>query len=53
MGIAFVVEDHHLPRVPGTIILEEDVAHSETVTGDLKHGTGKNAHIYRAYSSAF
>jgi MFS family permease len=41
-----MLEDHHhLLRVPGTVILEEDVAHSETVTGDLKHGTGKNAHI--------
>lgn len=45
MGVGFVLEDHHLPRVPGTVILEEDVAHSETVTGDLKHGTGKNAHV--------
>jgi MFS family permease len=45
MGVGFVLEDHHLPKVPGTVILEEDIAHSETVTGDLKHGTGKNAHI--------
>ncbi|PMD33977.1 MFS general substrate transporter [Hyaloscypha variabilis F] len=46
MGVGFVLEDHsNLPRVPGTVILEEDVAHSETVTGDLKHGTGRNAHI--------
>jgi MFS family permease len=45
MVFGFVLEDHNLPRVPGTVILEEDVAHSETVTGDLKHGTGKNAHI--------
>ena len=45
MGVGFVLEDHHLPKVPGTVILEEDVAHSETVTGDLKHGTGKNANI--------
>jgi MFS family permease len=44
-GVGFVLEDHHLPKVPGTVILEEDVAHSETVTGDLKHGTGKNANI--------
>ncbi|PMD51515.1 MFS general substrate transporter [Hyaloscypha bicolor E] len=45
MGVGFVLDDHHLPKVPGTVILEEDVAHSETVTGDLKHGRGKNAHI--------
>jgi hypothetical protein len=46
MGVGFVLEDHsNLPRVPGTVILEEDVAHSETVTGDLKHGTGRNTHV--------
>jgi MFS family permease len=45
MGNGFILEDRHLPRVPGTVILEEDVAHSENVTGALKHGTGRNAHI--------
>ncbi|KAH6720575.1 MFS transporter-like protein [Leptodontidium sp. 2 PMI_412] len=45
MGAGFVLEDHHLPRVPGTVILEEEQAHSENVTGNLKHGTGKNAHV--------
>lgn len=48
MGAFFVLEDHHLPRVPGTVILEEDVAHSETITGALKHGTGRNSHIVLA-----
>ena len=45
MGVGFILEDNHLAHVPGTIILEEDVAHSETVTGDLKHGTGRNSHV--------
>jgi MFS family permease len=45
MGAGFVLDDHHLPRVPGTVILEEDVAHSEAATGNLRHGTGRNAHI--------
>ncbi|KAF4634329.1 hypothetical protein G7Y89_g3774 [Cudoniella acicularis] len=41
----FVLDDHKLPRVPGTAILNEENAHSETVTGELKHGTGKYSHI--------
>ncbi|KAG9239730.1 serine/threonine kinase 16 [Amylocarpus encephaloides] len=45
MGAFFVLEDHRLAKVPGTVILEEDVAHSETITGNLKHGTGKHSHI--------
>ena len=45
MGAGFILEDNHLPRVPGSIILEEEQAHSENVTGNLKHGTGKNSHI--------
>ncbi|KAH7379889.1 serine/threonine kinase 16 [Cadophora sp. MPI-SDFR-AT-0126] len=45
MGTGFVLDDNHLPRVPGTVILEEEQAHSENVTGNLKHGTGKNSHV--------
>lgn len=41
----FVLDDHKLPRVPGTVILNEENAHSETITGDLKHGTGKYSHV--------
>ncbi|KAL3425209.1 major facilitator superfamily transporter [Phlyctema vagabunda] len=41
MGAGWVLEDCHLS---GTIILE-DIAESENVTGDLKHGTGKNKHL--------
>jgi MFS family permease len=45
MGFLGILEDKHMARVPGTVILDEQVAHSEAVTGHLKHGTGKNAHI--------
>ncbi|OAP54792.1 hypothetical protein AYL99_11240 [Fonsecaea erecta] len=40
-----ILDDTKLPHVPGTVILEEDAAHSQDVTGGLKHGTGRNAHI--------
>ena len=40
--------DHKLPHVPGTVLLNDEAAHSEALTGGLKHGTGKNAHIVLA-----
>ena len=40
--------DHHLGHVPGTVLLNEKAAHTEAVTGLLKHGTGKDAHIVLA-----
>ncbi|KIW93311.1 uncharacterized protein Z519_05916 [Cladophialophora bantiana CBS 173.52] len=40
-----ILDDTKIPHVPGTVILEEDAAHSQDVTGGLKHGTGRNAHI--------
>ncbi|KAH0833567.1 hypothetical protein AYO21_05245 [Fonsecaea monophora] len=40
-----ILDDTKIPHVPGTVILEEDAAHSQEVTGGLKHGTGRNAHI--------
>lgn len=40
-----IVDDHRLAHVPGTVILEEDAAHSQAITGGLKHGTGRNGHI--------
>ncbi|KAL2399165.1 hypothetical protein ABEF95_000664 [Exophiala dermatitidis] len=40
-----ILNDTKLPHVPGTVILEEDAAHSEATTGGLKHGTGRNANI--------
>lgn len=44
MGFLGILEDKHFARVPGTVILDEQVANSENVTGALKHGTGKDAH---------
>lgn len=40
-----ILEDRKLPHVPGTAILEEEAAHSQGLTGGLKHGTGSNARI--------
>jgi MFS family permease len=40
-----ILDDHKLPHVPGTVILEEQAAQSTGVTGALKHGTGRNANI--------
>lgn len=40
-----ILEDKKLPHVPGTVLLDQLTAHSEDVTGRLKHGTGKNANI--------
>ena len=40
-----ILEDHKLPHVPGTVILEEQAAQSAEVTGGLKHGTGRNADV--------
>lgn len=45
MGFFGILEDHKLPHVPGTVILNEQSAHSEDVTAGLKHGTGRNSHI--------
>ncbi|OBT71360.1 hypothetical protein VF21_09428 [Pseudogymnoascus sp. 05NY08] len=45
MGFLGILEDKHNDRVPGTIILDEEYAHSENITAALKHGTGKDAHI--------
>ena len=40
-----VLEDTKIPHVPGTVILEENAAHSQERTGGLKHGTGRNANV--------
>ncbi|KAG4413952.1 hypothetical protein IFR04_012919 [Cadophora malorum] len=45
MGFGGVLEDKHLPHVPGTVILNEEFAHSSDVTAGLRHGSGKDAHI--------
>ena len=34
-----------LENVPGTVLLNDEAAHAEEKTHDLKHGTGKDAHI--------
>ncbi|KAJ9608839.1 hypothetical protein H2200_006610 [Cladophialophora chaetospira] len=44
MGLG-VLEDNKLPHVPGTVLLNDEAAHAEAQTGNLKHGTGKNSHI--------
>jgi hypothetical protein len=48
MPFGGILEDHKLPHVPGTVLLDQLTAHSEDVTGRLKHGTGRNAHIILA-----
>lgn len=45
MGFLGILEDKHNDRVPGTIILDEEYAHSESITAALRHGTGKDYHI--------
>lgn len=40
-----ILDDTKIPHVPGTVILEESAAHSQELTGGLKHGTGRNANI--------
>src|SRR5438270_10059389 len=46
MGLG-VFEDHKLPHVPGTVLLNDEAAHTDIAIG-LKHGTGRNAHIVLA-----
>lgn len=43
-----IVVDHHLGHVPGTVLLNEKAAHTEALTGGLKHGVGKDVHIVLA-----
>jgi hypothetical protein len=45
--LALTSVDRNLPHVPGTVILDEEAAHTD-VTSGLKHGTGRNAHIVLA-----
>lgn len=40
-----ILEDRHLSRVPGTVLLDEEEASSIESTVALKHGKGKNSHI--------
>jgi len=53
LKVSFILQcaksfDHHLGHVPGTVLLNEKAAHTEALTGLLKHGTGQNAHIVLA-----
>lgn len=31
--------------MPGTVLLNDEAAHTEDITGTLKHGRGKDSHI--------
>ncbi|OQV05803.1 hypothetical protein CLAIMM_10473 [Cladophialophora immunda] len=44
MGLG-VQEDRKLDHVPGTVLLNDEAAHSEAITSGLKHGKGRDAHI--------
>ncbi|KAH8796970.1 serine/threonine kinase 16 [Hyaloscypha sp. PMI_1271] len=44
MGLG-VLEDNKLAHVPGTVLLDDEAAHSEERLVGLKHGTGKDSHI--------
>lgn len=40
-----VYVDTKLTHVPGTVLLNDEAAHSEAITLGLKHGKGRDAHI--------
>ena len=40
-----ILEDRKFPHVPGTAIREEETAHSQGLTGGLKHDIGRNSNI--------
>ncbi len=44
MGLG-VLEDTKLDHVPGTVLLNDHAAHTEDITGALKHGQGRDAEI--------
>ncbi|KAK1809012.1 hypothetical protein LTR12_016630 [Friedmanniomyces endolithicus] len=44
MGLG-VLEDTKLDHVPGTVLLNDHAAHTEDITGALKHGRGRDAEI--------
>jgi hypothetical protein len=45
MGFLGIREDHKLPHVPATVVLNESTGTSHAATAGLKHGTGKSSHI--------
>ena len=44
MGLG-ILEPRRDVNVPGTVLLDQQAAHSENQTGNLKHDTGRNSHI--------
>ncbi|KEF61050.1 uncharacterized protein A1O9_02615 [Exophiala aquamarina CBS 119918] len=44
MGLG-VLEDSKLDHVPGTVLLNDEAAHSEAITQGLKHGKGRDGNI--------
>jgi hypothetical protein len=42
---AYNLPDNKLAHVPGTVLLDDEAAHSEERLVGLKHGTGKDSHI--------
>lgn len=46
MGFGGILQDRHLPHVPGTLILSEE--DTEGLTAGLRHGKGRNAHVVLA-----
>lgn len=48
MAFGILEDNSSLEHVPGTVLLAEQEAHSEAVTGLLKHGTGAAAHLVLA-----
>ena len=43
-----VLEPTRGGHVPGTVLLDQDAAHSSDTTSHLKHASGKNSHIILA-----
>jgi hypothetical protein len=43
-----ILEPKTASHVPGTVLLDQQAAHSEATTGRLKHGTGRNSNIVLA-----
>ena len=46
--VFLILPDKHLAHVPGTILLDGQSANREAYLGNLKHGTGRYAHIVLA-----
>jgi hypothetical protein len=40
-----ILEDNKIPHVPGTVLLDQEAAHSESYTQGLKHGIGRDSHL--------